>query len=190
MWHSLLSDASFFRELREIDETTVREVKAAGCPDCEGGPLDRADYWRQPRGVPAELEDDGYVRRPSLCCRREGCRHRQTPRLLTFLGRCVYVSVAVVVAVAITQGTTPVGVRAVCEATDASPRTVRRWLTWWRTSFVRSRPWLRLRPSLAGIDESALPSAALAVFAGAVSAAAALTHFLRAISADEVPRMA
>lgn len=189
MWHKLLADASLFRVLREIDDDTVRQAQAAGCSHC-GGPLDHADFWRQPRGMPAELEEDGYVRRPSLCCRRDGCRHRSTPRLLTFLGRCVYVSIAIVVATAMTQGAEAAGVRTVCAATGASPRTVRRWLTWWRTSFVRSRPWLRLRSSLPGIDASALPRAALACFVAAGWATDdALKRLLRALSVDEVPRM-
>jgi hypothetical protein len=34
--------------------------------------LDRADYWRKPRGLPAALEDN-FRRRPSFCCRAEGC---------------------------------------------------------------------------------------------------------------------
>lgn len=190
MWHSLLSDASFFEVLRGIDEDTVREVQQGGCQHCRG-PLDHADYWRQPRGMPAALEEEGYVRRPSLCCRREGCRRRETPRLLTFLGRCVYVSVAVVVAAAMTQGATPDRVRAVCEATAASPRTVRRWLAWWRASFPLSRPWLRLRPSLMGIDESSLPGAVLERFKAAGSSVQeAGVLLLRAVSVDEVPRMA
>lgn len=189
MWHNLLGDSTLFRVLREIDDDTVKAAKADGCPCC-GGPLDHAGYLRQPRGLPAAMEEDGYVRRPSLCCRR--CRRRVTPRLLTFLGRCVYVSVVIVIGAAMTQGATPASVRKVCETTGASPRTVRRWLTWWREAFIRSRPWLKLRPSLIGVEESALPRAALDRFAVAAESAlsAAMTRFLQAASADEVPRMA
>lgn len=187
MWHKLLADSRLFSVLRGIDEDTVREVRAGGCPDC-GGPLDHADYWRQPRGMPAAFEDDGYVRRPSLCCRR--CRRRATPRLLTFLGRCVYVSVAVVIAATMSQGAEPAGVRAICGATGAAPRTVRRWLTWWRRSFVLAHPWLKLRPSLPGVDEAALPSSALERFVAAGhDLVTSVQLFLRAVSKGEVPAM-
>lgn len=183
MWHKLLGDASLFRVLRGIDEDTVNDAKAGRCQHC-GGALDSADYWRQPRGMPAELEDDGYVRRPSLCCRRDGCRRRLTPPLLTFLGRRVFVSVVVVLAAALAQGEEAPAVRGVAEVCGASPRSVRRWLSWWRESFVRLRPWLALKARLGGgLDEGALPRAALERFRHAARGdlQAALVQFLRAV---------
>ena len=44
---------------------------------------------------------EAFGRRFSLCCGREGCRHRATPPSVRFLGRRVYVGAVVIVASAI-----------------------------------------------------------------------------------------
>ena len=60
----------FFRLQQEIDLDRCRWLQALGCPDC-GGPLDRNDHARKPRGLPFQHFDDD-PRRLNLCCRH--CR--------------------------------------------------------------------------------------------------------------------
>ena len=85
MWHELLGGESpFFSYLIESDEKLAADTRQRGCP-C-GGRIDRADYPRKPRGVPAEW-DEAFSRRYSFCCAKEGCRRRSTPPSLRFFGR-------------------------------------------------------------------------------------------------------
>jgi hypothetical protein len=136
--HDWIPDLNFFKQLDDEDARIAAEVKARGCPEC-GGRLDRADYPRKPRGGELAAVAESFERRRSLCCAREGCRRRSTPPSLVFLGRRVYVSIAVVLAV--------------WQATKAwlSPprRTVGRWrswfaalrdTTWWITVKARLSP--------------------------------------------------
>ena len=127
MSHDWIPDLNFFQLLDAEDGRTTAAVKAGGCPDC-GGRLDRADYPRKPRG--GELGEAGEVfdRRRSLCCARDGCRHRRTPPSLVFLGRRIYLAITVVI----------VAWRSAA-ATSPPRRTVRRWRTWFAT--LRDTPW-------------------------------------------------
>ena len=43
-------DPEFLESLYKLDEREAIRVQLEGCPRC-GGQLDRADYWRKPRGV-------------------------------------------------------------------------------------------------------------------------------------------
>lgn len=95
MWHELVGDENlFFSSLIAGDEALAAEVQRRGCP-C-GGRLDRADYPRKPRGVPAAW-DEAFCRRISFCCARPGCRKRNTPPSLRFFGRRVYVAAVMMV---------------------------------------------------------------------------------------------
>ena len=125
-----------FRWLIEIDEDTCRRVAEAGCPWCDG-PLHRADYPRKPRGGLLAVAGEAFDRRISLCCGWTGCRHRATPPSVRFLGRRVYLGLAVVLAgIAAQAATRP---REVRRTTGIPSRTVARWRAWWRTDFSRSR---------------------------------------------------
>jgi hypothetical protein len=123
------------------------------------GRLDRADYARKPRGGGVAPAVEAWSKRFSLCCAREGCRHRSTPPSVRFLGRRVYAEVVVLVAC----------VRALARAADAAAvaprvprRTVGRWLSWWRTTFVTSALWLELRGRFVPPpDEARLPGSLL-----------------------------
>jgi hypothetical protein len=140
--HDWIPDFNFFHELDAEDARIAAEVKAGGCPDC-GGRLDQANYPRKPRG--GELGAAGEIidRRRSLCCAREGCRHRRTPPSLVFLGRRVYLAITVV----LSAWRTP---------PPSSPprRTVGRWRSWfavlrgtrWWTE-VRARLWPAVEPA-------------------------------------------
>ena len=54
---------TFWQQLTRIDLAWAEQVRQGGCADC-GGPLDRSDYPRKPRGELGEAADE-YVRRVS-----------------------------------------------------------------------------------------------------------------------------
>ena len=114
-------DDNIFQKLVAIDEETCRRVAAAGCLSC-GGPLHRGDYPRKPRGGLLAVAGEVFSRRISLCCGRRGCRHRATPPSVRFLGRRVYLGVAVVLASIAAQAAATA--REVRRATGIPSRTV------------------------------------------------------------------
>jgi hypothetical protein len=125
----------FFEGLTAVDEAIVRRAGAEPCRDC-GGRLHRGDYPRKPRGGVVSVEAEGFDRRFSLCCGREGCRHRATPPSVRFLGRRVYIGAVVVMASAVMLAT--MVANAAVAATGVPARTTRRWLRWWRGPFTTS----------------------------------------------------
>lgn len=134
MWHELLRDPRWVAGLLALDVALSAETQAAGCP-C-GGRLHRASYPRKPRGLPPGFDPEVLARRASFCCDRDGCRERATPPSVVFLGRRVYVGAAVVLAAALRHGVTPERLARIVALTAVSLRTLRRWLVWWRTTFV------------------------------------------------------
>ncbi len=64
------ADAKWFVTLAEIDAISAERVKAAGCAAC-GGPLDRADFDRKPRGDLGEAAT-AYARRTYPLLERAG----------------------------------------------------------------------------------------------------------------------
>lgn len=135
MFDQIELGGEFFEVLTTIDETIVAKVAAAGCAHC-GGPLHRGDYARKPRGGWVAAAGETFTSRFSLCCGREGCRRRSTPPSVRFLGRRVYVGVAVVVASAIAVLVT--GAAEIRRKTGIAARTVRRWRAWWRGPFTKT----------------------------------------------------
>ena len=179
MVHGYAPDAKWFATLAAIDEEFAGKVKAAGCSDC-GGPLDRADYDRKPRGDLGESAD-AFARRRSFCCRREGCRHRATPPSVRFLGRKVYVAVLVVLASVLGRERQIVGRGSDRRVEGVPVRTVRRWIDWWQIAFVLGQFWTEAKGLFATpVDETALPTSLLARFA--VPTTSAVTAMLRLIA--------
>jgi hypothetical protein len=135
----------FFEGLTTIDAAIVAQAAREPCGDC-GGPLYRGDYPRKPRGGLLAIAAETLGRRFSLCCGRDGCRHRATPPSVRFLGRRVYAGAIVVLAsvVALAAATVSAGVR----ATGVPARTTRRWLRWWRGAFTTSSPFVDLSARL------------------------------------------
>ena len=142
MSHDWIPDINFFHLLDAEDARNTAAVKAGGCPDC-GGRLDQANYPRKPRGGELGAAGEIFDRRRSLCCAREGCRHRRTPPSLMFLGRRVYLAITVVIA---TWQTTT--------STSPPARTVGRWrgwfaalrdTTWWTKT--KARLWPAVEPA-------------------------------------------
>jgi hypothetical protein len=149
----------FFEGLVAVDEAIVARAAEEPCRDC-GGPLYRGDYPRKPRGGLFAAEAESFDRRFSLCCGRDGCRHRATPPSVRFLGRRVYVGAVVVfasvVALAAASG------RAAERVTGITARTSRRWLRWWRGPFTTSAPFVELSGRLVpSPSRSALPTSIL-----------------------------
>ena len=105
MCTNLFKDSRIFNFIQEIDKDSEATASLRPCTHCNGK-LDRSDYWRKPRGIPGEFEA-AFSRRPSFCCRVDGCRRRATPLQLRFLSRRVYVSIVVLIAAAMTQGPSP-----------------------------------------------------------------------------------
>lgn len=177
-----------FQKLVEIDEETCRRVAAAGCPFCEG-PLHRGDYPRKPRGGLLGACGEVFTRRISLCCGRTGCRRRSTPPSVRFLGRRVYLGVAIVLAsIAAQAATTP---REVRRTTGIPSRTVARWRAWWQTEFPSSPLFEEARGRfMPALQIAALPASLVERFAaraGSVEAALVRTlGFLAPLSTRSV----
>jgi hypothetical protein len=149
----------FFEGLTAIDTAIVERAAAEPCRDC-GGPLYRGDYPRKPRGGGIATVAEAFGRRFSLCCGRDGCRHRATPPSVRFLGRRVYVGAAVIVASAIALAVA--SARAAERATGVAARTTRRWLRWWRGPFTTSGPFVELSARLVpAFSRSELPTSIL-----------------------------
>lgn len=165
MCHETGFDVSFFEQLREIDEAITEAVQARGCHWCNGR-LDRADFPRKPRGGVSGSAGEGETVRFSLCCSAEGCRRRVTPPSVRFLGRKVYLSVVVVVASIHAVLETEARAAALRAATGVPARTLRRWVTWWRTVFALGSFYRAARADFApSIDEAELPGGLLERFA-------------------------
>lgn len=136
MCHALLQDPDFFLLLLRIDEELAAETRGAGC-GC-GGVLHSARYPRKPRGCPVQVRED-YSWRFGFCCAR--CDQRATPASVRFLGRRVYVAVALTLV-------SPRGgsaARELCERLAIPVRTLNRWRSWWRCDFLRSPFWQSMR---------------------------------------------
>lgn len=145
----------FFRQLQEIDLDECRRVQALGCPDC-GGPLDRNDHSRKPRGLPFQHFDPD-PRRLNLCCRH--CRAHNMPESVVYLGRRVYFGVVVALASILVSGLTPRRLARVQADLGVSAQTVRRWRRWWHTGFIESRVWAERRGLfLPAVDVLDLPN--------------------------------
>jgi len=133
-----LADQQLFELLEKVDSDLAAEAHAKGCLHC-GGKLHRGDYERKPRGGPQ------WDQRYSFCCGKDGCRRRNTPESVRFLGRRVYAGFVVVLVSAMIHGWKADRVRRVREVLKIDPRTLERWRQWWLDNFVRSLFWKAAR---------------------------------------------
>jgi len=165
LYLSLLGDARFAHALLEIDVQMAARTRERGCPRC-GGPLHRADYRRKPRGGPCHSGPDATLRH-GLCCGREGCRRRQPPPSVRFLGRRVYLGVVVVLGAALQHGLSARRVSRLSSELGVDRRTLSRWRSWWLVSYPRSEHFERQRGQLPpGLALPHLPLSLLQVFGG------------------------
>jgi hypothetical protein len=159
--HALLQDPKFFRLLLRIDEELAGEARAVGC-SC-GGVLHRANYPRKPRACLNEVRSE-FRWRYSFCCNR--CRRRTTSRSVRFLGRRVYLALAVVLLPTRQAGPTAAGAR-VATALDVPVRTLHRWRHWWCQQLPLTAFWqvaaARFMPPVA---TARCPASLLECFAG------------------------
>lgn len=163
MCHALLQDIKFFELLLLMDQELATRTRADGCP-C-GGILHQANYPRKPRGC-LDAVRPNYISRFSFCC--SACRKRSTPTSVRFLGRRVYLGLAVVLMSARRAGPTSALMRVTQEM--AIPiRTLQRWRQWWRNQFPQTGFWqaacARFMPS---VEIAVLPASLLERFPGAV----------------------
>jgi hypothetical protein len=159
MFNPIELGREFFEGLMAIDEGIVERAAEQPCRDC-GGPLYRGDYPRKPRSGLLALVAEVFERRFSLCCGREGCRHRATPPSVRFLGRRVYVGAVVVVASVVALAVATAG--AAVRSTGVPARTTRRWLQWWRGSFTTSVSFVEISARLVPAPERrSLPTSLL-----------------------------
>jgi hypothetical protein len=133
-----LADQRLYQLLEKVDGDLVEEARQQDCRHCEGK-LYRSDYERKPRGGPQ------WEVRFSLCCGKEGCRRRNTPPSVRFLGRRVYAGLIVVLISAMTHGLKPERVRRLRDALGIDRRTLERWRQWWLGTFVNSTFWREAR---------------------------------------------
>ncbi len=161
MYQSLLSDASFFELLREIDLDLAKKARSRGC-GC-GGVLHSARYRRKPRGGPKHLGREHAVRE-SFCCSREGCRRRTTPPSVRFLGRRVFFSVVILLVPVLRDGLSAKRFRRLARALPVSQRTVQRWRRWWREVFMTTRVGFLSRSQIPRLESRRLPASLLGAF--------------------------
>ncbi len=135
MSHFLLQDPRFFQLLLRVDQEFALLTRAGGCV-C-GGVLHRGDYPRKPRGCLPEVRSD-FQSRFSFCC--SICRKRTTSVSVRFLGRRVYLAMAVVLVSAGLAGQTPAASRA-AGLLDVPVRTLGRWRRWWQEKFPLTPLW-------------------------------------------------
>ena len=162
MYHDLPSTASFWSFLFTIDQDLAEKTRKQGCP-C-GGRLHCANYPRQPRGDDDQLPKPQRIRL-SFCCDRDGCRKRVTPPSVRFLGRKVFLAVAVILISAMRQGPTPRRLRELSKHFHVDRRTIARWQVFWRDHFPRTSFWKVARARLEPVVKIAsLPYSLLDAF--------------------------
>ncbi|MHB8474776.1 MAG: hypothetical protein ACYDBZ_00625 [Steroidobacteraceae bacterium] len=162
----ILGDTRFYELLLGFDRQIAEAAHADRCQKC-GAALHWGSWERKPRGGPAGLSPRHRLRF-SLCCAADGCRKRETPGSLRFLGRKVFFGAMVVLISAMQSGLNPVRMRRLKELVGVSRRTVLRWRDWWHTAFAMS-PFWRAHRGLAPTQNTAdLPASLLKSFDGAI----------------------
>lgn len=161
----ILQDARLYALMQRLDFDLAQTTRASGCPHC-GDILHSARYPRKPRGGPSQLDEDHHWRQ-SFCCAREGCRRRQTPPSVCFLGRRVYFGAVMVLVCALRDGLSGRRVQELRELLGVDRRTLRRWQVWWREVFCRTGFWRTARTGFVpAVDAAALPGSLLDRFVG------------------------
>lgn len=180
--HTLLKSPRFFSLLIQIDADIANQMHRTICPLCAAGVLHRANYPRKPKACPQEVLHD-YQSRWSFCCHR--CRRRSTPMSVRFLGRRVYVALAVVV-LAAKRNRINAAITAVVETLGVPERTVARWRQWWLQRFACTALWqemnARFMPPVQIVD---LPRSLMDRFTGATHEA--MLRLLTFLSPLSVP---
>jgi hypothetical protein len=147
-----------------FDQQIADAAHGGPCREC-GSKLHWGSFGRKPRGVPVGLGPE-HLRRFSLCCAADGCRTRETPSSLRFLGRKVYLGAMVVLISAMQSGLNPARMKRLKALVGVSRRTVLRWRDWWHTVFAMSPFWRAHRGLAPSASTADLPASLLKSFAG------------------------
>jgi len=178
LYRELLADATFHHLLLAFDADLAEVARAGRCPLC-GGALHSSGYQRKPRGRGCKLGPE-HDRRFSFCCAVDGCRSRETPASLRFLGPKVYLAAMVVLIAVMRHGATTARVEHLTDLVGVDRRTAEHWRRWWRDSFTATPFWQVARAAfMPPVKHDGLPAALLERFAG--DAADRLVALLRFI---------
>lgn len=165
MYRELLADATFHELLLACDRDLADAARAGRCRVC-GGVLHAASYPRKPKGRPMKLGPE-HDRRFSFCCAVDGCRKRETPPSLRFLGAKVYLATTVVLIAIMRHGMSNARVRRLNEAIPVARHTIERWRRWWRDSFTATPFWQAARAALMPpVEQNRLPASLIERFTG------------------------
>jgi hypothetical protein len=160
--HALLQNPNFFHILLQIDIELAANTHASPCPHC-GGTLHCANYPRKPRCCLEEARTH-FESRFSFCCNQ--CRKRKTSVSVRFLGRRVYLGLAVVLMSA-RRSQSPSDVAQLSETLSVPASTLQRWRRWWVQQFPITPLWqahcARFMPQ---IDLTLLPDSLIERFLG------------------------
>jgi len=177
----ILRDTRFYELLLEFDRQIADAAHALPCREC-GWKLHWGSYERKPRGVPAGLGPE-HLRRFSLCCAKDGCRTRETPSSVRFLGRKVFLGAMVVLISAMQSGLNPTRMKRLKALVGVSRRTVLRWRDWWHRVFTMSPFWRAYRGFVPAARDVDLPASLLQSFDGAIERRLiSLLHFLAPVT--------
>lgn len=144
MLSELLKKKSLFHNLYTIDKNIADKYREKPCPYC-GGPLHFANYLRKPRGEPDGLLSEEYFLRFSLCCGKEGCRHRVMPPSCRFLGKKVYWHPAILSIVTDIQSKESCSIPKLADLLTISRNSITRWLDFYANIFPSSSQWKIIR---------------------------------------------
>lgn len=169
MYATLLSDVHFHELLLAVDRDLAEACRAEGCEHC-GGALHSARYPRKPNGRPKSVAcrlGRDHDLRFSFCCARDGCRKRETPASVRFLGRRVYVAAIVVLIAILRHGATDARMQRLSDVVSVDRRTVKRWRRWWRETVPATPFWRTARARfMPPVAHDQMPASLLERFAG------------------------
>ncbi len=165
MCHEFMNDPRFYSFQLQIDRDIANQVRQNHCFYC-GSALHSADYPRKPRG-PRKLITENYKLRFSFCCAKDGCRRRNTPPSIRFLGPKVYLGFVIILVTALEHGLSNKRRQYLMEQLDISPQTFYRWKKWWIETFANSSCWQERRGHfIPPLDVQQFPGAILGKLTG------------------------
>jgi len=159
-----IDQTRLFDTLRSIDKELAEKQRSASCPQpgCSG-PLHWGNFQRKPRGESIKIPDE-YCQRLDLCC--GWCRKRALPPSCLFFGRRVYWGVVVILVTGAVQGLEKRSIAELCKRFGVSRRTIKRWVSYFESTFPTSSQWQRLRGKvIATVSDDDLPRSLLRWYA-------------------------
>jgi hypothetical protein len=156
MLSELLKNKSLFNQLYIIDKEIAEQYRQMPCSYC-GGPLYFANYFRKPRGEPDGVDEKCFIRF-SLCCGKEGCRHRIMPPSCRFIGQKVYWYIVILVIISDLQNE-KINIFKMSKLFNISRNTIARWVNFFQDIFPSSSQWQSIRGRVSAlITNTGLPS--------------------------------